>query len=126
MILAAAFDLLRELESRGVEVISRNGEVLFRPQSRVTPVLADRITQEKPALIVLLTNPGRVAPGAWELLRSSVPFAARTGDRPTICASCSSPTWWRRVGGGPWICARCHPTPDWIAAETWSSAGGAS
>lgn len=42
------------------------------------------------------------------------------------CRSCSSPNWWRRAEGGPWVCARCHPTPTWIAAETWSSAGGAS
>jgi hypothetical protein len=61
----AVTDVLDELKARGVEVVAVGDKLRWHPASAVPPALRQRIIGNKPALLELLGQAGRVA-AAWK------------------------------------------------------------
>jgi len=94
-----AYDVLHELQRRGVEIVATGDCLRFRPRENVTPELHEKMTRHKAELINLLSlDTGEVD---WRVdvmrpqvpVRGPIPFLIARPDTPQQgrCLSCGDP-----------------------------------
>ncbi len=128
--MSAAHQILDELHSLEVEVVSVGGRLLFRPTSAVGPELLARLRQEKPALLELLrADRGPWPVQTWPLTEET--FRLRTladlsmpgliGEPAHQCYSCGGyPRRWRPLTDRTrWRCWLCCPPRMEEEIEEW-------
>ncbi len=89
--------LLAELTGLGIELRARGDRLRFRPQSAMTPDLAERVRTHKPGLLTLLADTPTESRGAGESIGHTVPGAElvsvqRTAPEPPPVDAAAWPT----------------------------------
>jgi len=104
----AATDLLTDLGRLGVELVADGDRLRYRPQSALTPDLADRLRSHKAELLAILGSTVRpeaanlpIGPGASIRWEESI-------DPPDPCPGCGGLVFWWNVLGDR-RCMKCDP-----------------
>jgi len=115
--------LMREIESRGLELATDGADILVRPVDAIPPDLLERIRSAKSEVLALLRE-GESSSIDVEVCRHEPP------GRFTVCYCCGGASFWAVARIGNWICATCHQpdgSPDdlvWTRVRSASSPYG--
>jgi hypothetical protein len=96
--MSPVFEILSELDARGITVRAVEGAIKLKPAGALDPDLLERVRVHKPEILAALSR----------VRRAPIPTEP--------CRACSGRLFWRSIHG-VLICWRCHPGSETLVQD---------